>query len=322
MSEWRLRAYRGKYAAVRSVNGKTERVSLRTDDLDEAKRQLADFLRKPSGETVADLMTVYLADKRKTAIRWKDLEGSWKQAAPSFAHLRPDQITREVCRAYRDARYKAGKKPATVRKELETVRAGVRFSKRDGQSVFELPPQPRPKERYLTRDEARALLQAARKFPHVKAFIALSLATGARQTALLDLTWDRVDFRRRTISLALNDELDASRKRRATVPMTKRAYRYLRVLHALTTSDYVIEWGGRRVHSIKKGFAAAADRAGMPDVTPHILRHTAASWMAERGIPMFQIAKYLGHTDSRITEKRYAKLSPDYLKDAAEALDY
>lgn len=44
---------------------------------------------------------------------------------------------------------------------------------------------------------------------------------------------------------------------------------------------------GHRVQSIKKGFAAATKRGGLPDVTPHILRHTAASWMAMADVPMF-----------------------------------
>lgn len=322
MSEWRLKLYRGRYYAVRSVNGQTKREALRTADAAEAKRQLADFAKAPVGETVAQLVAGYIADKKLTAIRWKDLEGSWKQAEATFGHLRPDQITRELCRSYRDERYAKGRKPATVRKELEVVRAAVNFHKKGAASVFELPPQPLPKDRYLTRDEARALLRGARQFPHVRAFIALSLATGARMSALLELTWQRVDFKRGTISLALNDVMDETRKRRATVPMNRRARRYLRVLSEARTCDHVIEWGGHRVKSVKKGFKAAATRAGLSDVTPHILRHTAASWMAERGTPIFNISKYLGHSDSRITERRYAKLTPDYLKDAAEALDF
>lgn len=322
MSGWRLKLYRGKYAAVRSAGGKTERLSLRTADPDEAKRRLADFTAKPTGELVGEIVEAYLADKDKTAIRAKDLRGSWQQAKPTFAHLRPDQITRDLCRRYRDARYKQGRKPATVRKELEVVRAGLNFFKKGGQAVFELPPQPPPKDRFLSKEEARRLLKAARRFSHVRAFIALSLATGARQSALLELTWDRVDFRRRTISLALNDAQDEQRKRRATVPMTNRAYRYLRVLHRARTCDYVIEWGSHRVRSVKKGFAAAAERAGLEGVTPHILRHTAASWMAEADVPMFDISRYLGHSDTRITERRYAKLSPSHLKRAARALDW
>lgn len=320
--EWRIKLWRGKYAAVRSKAGKTERFSLRTSDLHEAKRRLKDHLAKPAGETVAELVESYLDDKDKTAIRAADLRGAWKQAKDTFGHLRPDQITRDLCREYRDMRYAAGRKPNTVRKELEVVRAGLNFHKRANGAVFELPAPPPPKERYLTRDEVRRLIKATRRFGHVRAFIALSVATAARQSALLELTWDRVDFDRKLITLALGNDADGARKRRATVPMNKRAYRYLRVLHAGRTCNHVIEWGGHRVLSIKKGFAGACERAGITGATPHILRHTAASWMAERRVDMFKISKFLGHTNTKITEERYAKIHPDYMKDAADALDF
>jgi integrase len=322
VSEPRIKLYRGVYAAVWSEDGRTKRFSLRTSDLQEAKRRLKDHLARPTGETVGELVASYLDDKDKTAIRAVDLRGAWKQAEATFGHLRPDQITRELCREYRDMRYAAGRKPNTVRKELEVVRAAVNFHKKGAHAVFELPSPPPPKERYLSREEARRLLKAARQFPHVRAFIALSLATAARQSALLDLTWDRVDFERRRITLALGDEQDENRKRRATVPMNRRAYRYLRVLRALATCNHVIEWGGHRVLSVKKGFRAACDRAGIKGVSPHILRHTAASWMAERGVDMFRISRFLGHSDTKVTERRYAKLHPDFLSDAADALDF
>lgn len=322
MPEWRIKLYRGKYAAVRSIGGHTERMSLRTADLGEAKRRLADWHAKPAGDTVGALVASYLADKDKTAIRAVDLRGAWKQAERTFGHLRPDQITRDLCRAYRDQRYEAGRKPNTVRKELEVIRAALNFHKKGEHAVFELPAPPPPKERYLTRDEVRRLLKVCRRFPHVRAFIALSLATAARQSALLELTWDRVDFKRRRITLSLGEAADQDRKRRATVPMNRRAYRYLKVLEASATCPHVIEWGGHQVLSIKKGFAAASKRAGLSGITPHILRHTAASWMAESGVDMFRISKFLGHSNTKVTEERYAKLHPDFLSDAAEALDF
>lgn len=322
MSDWRIKLYRGKYAAVRSVEGQTERVSLRTADLHEAKRRLKDWLAKPVGDTVGELVESYLDDKDKTAIRAVDLRGSWKTAKATFAHLRPDQITRAVCRAYRDERYAAGRKPNTVRKELEVVRAALNFHKRGDKAIFELPPPPPPKERFLSKDEVRALLKASRAFPHVRAFIALSVSTGARQSALLELTWDRVDMQRRLIKLSRGEAIDEQMKSRAVVPMNRRAYRYLRVLEAGATSPHVIEWAGHRVLSIKKGFASAARKAGIKNVTPHILRHTAASWMAMGAVPMFEISRYLGHSDTRVTERRYAKLSPEYLRSAAKALDF
>jgi integrase len=322
VSDWRVKLWRGKYAAVRTRDGKTERVSLRTADLQEAKRRLADWTAKPAGDTVGELVESYLADKDKTAVRAVDLRGAWKQARDTFAHLRPDQITRTVCRQYRDMRYAAGRKPNTVRKELEVVRAALNWHKRADKAVFELPSPPPAKERFLTKEEARRLLKGARRFAHVRAFIALSLTTAARQSALLELTWDRVDFDRGLIRLPLGVASDEDRKRRAVVPMNRRARRYLRVLKAGATCNHVIEWGGHRVLSIKKGFRAACDRAGIEGVTPHILRHTAASWMAMAGVPMFEISRMLGHSDTRVTERVYAKLSPEHLRRASAVLDW
>jgi integrase len=53
-----------------------------------------------------------------------------------------------------------------------------------------------------------------------------------------------------------------------------------------------------------------------------LLRHTAGVWMAEADIPMQKISQYLGHTSTRVTESVYARYSPSFMKDAAEALDW
>ena len=51
-------------------------------------------------------------------------------------------------------------------------------------------------------------------------------------------------------------------------------------------------------------------------------RHSAAVWRAEAGVPMMQIAQFLGHTDSRITERTYARFAPEFLALAAESLTW
>lgn len=61
--------------------------------------------------------------------------------------------------------------------------------------------------------------------------------------------------------------------------------------------------------------------APVTDVTPHVLRHTSASWMVQRGVSFHKVAKYIGHKDSRTTEQIYAHHAPDYLADAKTALD-
>jgi integrase len=56
-----------------------------------------------------------------------------------------------------------------------------------------------------------------------------------------------------------------------------------------------------------------------PPATFHILRHTYASSLAMRGVPMGVIAAQLGHSDTRMTEKHYAHLSPSYVADTVRA---
>jgi len=60
-------------------------------------------------------------------------------------------------------------------------------------------------------------------------------------------------------------------------------------------------------------------RAGLTGVSPHTLRHTCGTWMAQKGISLFKIGGWLGHTDSRTT-KLYAHHHPDHLQDALESL--
>jgi len=65
---------------------------------------------------------------------------------------------------------------------------------------------------------------------------------------------------------------------------------------------------------------AASARAKLePAATFHILRHTYASALAMKGVPMGVIAAQLGHADTRMTERHYAHLSPGYVADTIRA---
>lgn len=180
-------------------------------------------------------------------------------------------------------------------------------------------PASQPRDRHLSRDEA-ARLVAACVAPHVRLFVLLALHTAARATAILDLTWDRVDFERGLIYLR-DPEQPRTRKGRAIVPVNDTLAAELRQAREGAVSGSVVELAGRRVASVKHGIASAAGRAGLKGVSAHVLRHTAAVWMAEAGITMPEIAAFLGHSDSRTTERVYARFSPTYLRRAAKALE-
>lgn len=246
---------------------------------------------------------------------------AWKAAKDYWGGMPVARIDVKTAEDYRQYRHHC--KAITVRNELAVIRAALRWCEKhkliDKAPHIQMPKVPPSKVGHLSRDEFRKLLGGAER-PHIKLFLQLAVATGARTNALLDLTWDRVQFDRGLIVLNPEDRVQTS-KYRATVPMNAQIRAVLAAAKQGAMSDFVIEHGRGRVGSIKTGFNAACRRAGVV-ATPHMLRHTAAVWMAEAGTPMVQIAQFLGHTDSRITERTYARFSPTFLADAAESLTW
>src|SRR6185503_10483496 len=119
----------------------------------EAERRLKDYAREVVGGTVADIAAVYLKEKEKTAHSYGSMVTSWKAVEPTFGHLRPDQITRDVCRQYTAKRQKAGISNGTIRRDLGMLKAALRYSKKEADAHFSLPGVPPPRERWLTRAE-------------------------------------------------------------------------------------------------------------------------------------------------------------------------
>lgn len=291
------------------------RISLRTKDKKEALARLEDLKRAPNGALIRHAMQHYL-DEKSAKRSHPQMLIAWKMLEPFFGHLRHDQVTRQVCREYIASRTRDGVKPGTIGRELGVLKAAVKYSHPNSPSKWEVPAAPAARDRRLTKAEFKRLVDAC-DVAHIKLFVILALSTGGRKEALLQLTWDRVHFDRRLIDLRKHD---LHGKGRAVVPMTDMVYEALLLARDLAQSDHVIEFAGRPVQAVKRGFARACKRAGLNGVTPHVLRHTAASWMAEAGVPMSEIASFLGHRDSRITERVYAKFSPSYLVKAASAL--
>jgi integrase len=70
----------------------------------------------------------------------------------------------------------------------------------------------------------------------------------------------------------------------------------------------------------QRPLAAAAKAACIdPPINFHGLRHTYASRLAMRGVPLAVIAAQLGHSDTRMVEKHYGHLAPNYVADTIRA---
>lgn len=220
----------------------------------------------------------------------------------------------------------------TIRLELATLRAALKWHVKHGlltrDPPITMPPKPAGRDRWLTFQEAVALVRACKE-SYLRRFVLLALYTGARKQAILELRWVQVDLERRLIHLNPPGRRQTS-KGRPPVPIADPLYYALRGAKAKARTPWVIELTEEQasrikaesrapVGDVKKGFAAACKRAGLKDVTPHTLRHTCGSWLAQAGVPMIEIAAWLGHSHSRTTEL-YAHLSPEHLRGAAAAL--
>jgi integrase len=275
------------------------------------------------GTTVADLWKAYTHAKEGKAVL-VTMKYTWKAIAERFGKLEGERVHVDDCRAHVKARREAGIADGTIHTELGHLRMVLTWAVKerliDHAPSIERPAKPEPADYYITRHEAKKLWDSA-KTPHIKLAIRLLLATGARVAAALELTWDRVDMQRQIISLK-NPFDRVQRKGRATVPINGQLLEELVEAKKAAITPFVIEWAGEPVKSIKKGLKSAAKAAGLPDVSPHVLRHSAAVWMAEDGHRMTEIAQFLGHRDSRITERTYSRYSPDHLRRLATSTEF
>jgi len=268
--------------------------------------------------TVGRLMPAYLASitgkpshsRRKDA--WKAMMHFWESVDPAL-------IDEAMCKAYRQSR-RVGE--ATARYELMQLSTALNWAVDEGKITKRgktwLPAAPEHKTRHLTRGEFERFFGEV-KAQHARTYVMLGLYTIARPTAILQLTWDRVDFMRRLIDFTPPGHLRTS-KRRTVVSIGDLLLEELQRAYAARTSIYVVEHGGEQVKSIKKAFQAASQRSTV-HVTPYTLRHTGAVWAAEGGVPMPVLAQMMGHDDDRTTQKHYARFSPDYLRSVVSAIE-
>lgn len=324
MPEWRLTRLNGEFCVAWDDGDIRRRYRLGTADRAEAARRApARYaeLTRPRGKTVKELWAGYTNDMSGRAVVGT-MTHTWKALRARFGDLDGDAVSIVDCREHTAERRAAGIKDGTIHTELGHLRMVLLWARKhrlisEAPSI-ERPSKPEPKDAYLTRDEARRLLETT-KTPHVRLAIMLMIGTGARNEAALQLTWDRVDMDRRMIQLR-NPFDQAQRKGRATVPMNDKLHEALQEAKSGALTPFVIEWAGRPVKSIKRGLKASGEAIGRPDLSPHMLRHSAAVWLAEDGHDMHKISQFLGHSDVKTTTRVYARFSPTHLRSLADSL--
>lgn len=285
-------------------------------------------------------MGAYLAASTKKTSHVRDLFSAARLTAHFKGHLVNAQDP-EYVEAYLTLRrsHAPPAAEATIAKELLVYSAAVTYCNDKLGWALENPVAGHvPKvvvdmPRWLRKDEAWALRDhckgegrrgAARgEDPLILDFVELGLATGMRSGEILKLEWDRVDFGARLIYFRV-----ANQKSRVpgSIPLNDWALEVLRRRQAFRRkycerSPWVFcRASGKRVQSMKKAFARAADDAGLKDVTPHALRHSFGAWLVQAGVPLRTVCDLMRHKDIKTT-MIYAHLAPENTREAIKVLD-
>ncbi|MGO3930818.1 tyrosine-type recombinase/integrase [Rhodopseudomonas pseudopalustris] len=276
--------------------------------------------------TVGELWAAYYERHvEKNNVETRPADTAWKNLSQHFAALTladfakkdasgADAVERYVAlrAAGKIGRCKAA--PATIRHEVTLLRAALNWCAKPKVAiipaalipVFDIPPDSDPRDRWLRVDEIQALFAAAaalRSGPRLsrgERFLWLALETAARLQAILDLTWDRVDFETGMVHYNVPGRRK-TKKRRVSVPISKALRPVLLRAHDEREGDLVMD---NKVLTIWRATQAIAKHAGVERVSPHVLRHTAATHMLRRGVPIWTVAGVLGNTVA-LVEKVY-----------------
>lgn len=310
---------------------------------------------RASEVTIGDVLTVYLEEKAEGTARPKEAVQAITRLNDYFGAMSVSDIKGKTCRdfaTHRKTPAGARKDLETLRAAIR------HYHKEYGMDVIPtltLPDKSTPREVYLTRSEAASLLWAClgwkkvkvgsganayekwqrRKYhrgSHLARLVLIGLYTGTRPGAIKSLQWMRnteggwADLDRGVIFRRADGERVAHNKRKPPVKIARRLLAHLSRWKLLdgwtdgrTGHRYVVNYYGKQIVKENKAFRAAIAAAGLPGaVTPHVLRHTRGTWLAQKNVPSHQAAASLGLTVEEY-ERTYLHNDPDFQQAAADA---
>jgi len=208
------------------------------------------------------------------------------------------------------------------------------------------PPRPEPQEmRALSSNEARRVLEAAAG-DRLEALYVLAITTGMRQGELLALRWRDVDLNGRSVRVTSSLQYIPGEGLRLSSPKTARSRRNVLISELAAAAllghrerqdaerrdstiwednDLVFPNSrGRPMYAtnlIERSFTHLLEKARVPRVRFHDLRHTAATLLLGQGVHPKVVSEMLGHTNISITLDLYSHATPTMQREAAGAFD-
>lgn len=173
------------------------------------------------------------------------------------------------------------------------------------------------RERFLSFEEAQRLIASIERDENqVAAKAIMLLLTGARRNEITHARWDYLDWEKRTLLVPM-----AKSRKPRTIALNGAAIALLRSIPRLDLNPYILPSPvtGEPSPSLFFPWERIRNRAGLPDLRLHDLRHSFASFLVNKGVSLYVVQGPLGHANTKYTQ-RYAHLTPYTLRDAAETV--
>lgn len=308
---------------------------------------------------ISDVLLVYLndhidphkLDDDKTA-QERHLEQTIGRLNDQFGGKMLIELNTKLCKDYVKTRPGQG----GARRDLEILRAAINHHSAEnlhyGKVSVWLPEKGEARERWLTRSEAAAMIWKAyryreiqtihvgpnkgqkvvtdrRPLRHVARFLLIGCYTGTRAGAIASAA------KKRTEGKSFVDLVNGvyyrkavgkkqTNKRQPPAPLPPRLLAHLRRWdRAGIAKEHFVEFNGKPVLSVKKAFRKVVQLSKIDtsegNVTPHTLRHTAATWLMQMSVPVWVAAGYLGMTAETL-ERNYGHHHPDHLSEAVQGI--
>jgi integrase len=291
------------------------------------------------------------ADEDKTS-QERHLEQTIGRINDFFGGKVLSEINTKLCKGY----VKTRPGPGGARRDLEILRAAINHHSAEnlhyGKVSVWLPEKGEARDRWLTRSEAAVMIWKAyryrevqtihvgpnkgqkvitdrRPLRHVARFLLIGCYTGTRAGAIASAAKKRapgksfVDLENGVYYRKPVGKKQTN-KRQPPAPIPPRLLAHLRRWDRLgIAQEHFVEYNGKPVLSVKKAFRKVVKLGKIEisdgNVTPHTLRHTAATWLMQRGVNLWTAAGYLGMT-VEVLERTYGHHHPDHLAEAVEAI--
>ena len=292
----------------------------------EKKRMMVEGSMSPREKAARMLLST--AIQKTYDERWKDNKDGLKsqRIAEKVMYLIGDipisKIDDDVIKLLIKMLEGSGVKGATVNRYLATIKTLLRNMQQPWEHI-KLKKESKGRIRVISREEEGRVVNLLRNtahnsrrsyFPEVADLVEVLVDTGCRLSEVLDLLYDDVNFETNLITIWINKG-DKPR----SIPMTSRVGGILqtRKTNGASKPFYINKYQAENAWTwVRKEMGYSGDT----EFVMHALRHTTATRLIDKGIDLYTVKEWLGHSTIQVTE-RYAHLNPDKLVHAANMLE-